>query len=58
MEEKYVVRTDKEISQPVTRSEAINMVKDYSKQGISAYIVSQDESQRIKDAKFNKPEWK
>lgn len=57
--QKYVVRTDTLISKPVSRQEAISKVKDYARQGISAYIISQDEEARIEESKdgFNKPKW-
>ncbi|WP_425447055.1 hypothetical protein [Dethiothermospora halolimnae] len=57
MTEKYVVRTDEKITNPMSREEAIKMVKDYDKQGISAYIVSEDEGERLKNSKFNVPKW-
>jgi len=57
MEEKYIVRTDKELSHPMSRDEAIKTVKRYEGQGISAYIVSEDEGIRLKSSKFNTPKW-
>ncbi|WDV44777.1 hypothetical protein PV797_14795 [Clostridiaceae bacterium M8S5] len=57
--ERYVVRTDTLVSKPVSREEAIERVKSYAKQGVSAYIVSEDEAKRIResDTGFNKPSW-
>ncbi|EOD01412.1 hypothetical protein [Caldisalinibacter kiritimatiensis] len=57
MEQRYVIRTNDGFSQPMTREQAIKMVKEYDKQGISAYIVSEEEGERIKKNKFNKPTW-
>ncbi|MGF7056585.1 hypothetical protein [Brassicibacter mesophilus] len=54
---RYVIRTDKEISSPMTREEAIKTVKEYEQRGISAYIVSEDEGERLKNSKFNIPKW-
>ncbi len=60
METKYVIiRSDtKTISSPMNQDEALSEVKNYDKQGISAYIVSEDEGNRIKNSHFNFPEWK
>ncbi|WP_202906786.1 hypothetical protein [Abyssisolibacter fermentans] len=55
--ERYVVRTDTLVSKPLSRKEAIERVKSYAKQGVSAYIVSEDEAQRLKNSEFNKPTW-
>ncbi len=57
MSEKYVVRTDSVISNPMSRDKAVKMVKQYDNQGISAYIVSEDEGERLKNSKFNTPKW-
>ncbi|MTI65904.1 MAG: hypothetical protein FH753_04800 [Firmicutes bacterium] len=59
MDEKYVVKTDNDYSKPMKRTEAINMVKQYADEGVSAYIISEDEAKRIKNSKsgFNKPKW-
>ncbi len=59
MEQKFMVRTEKGLSEAITREEAINKVKEYAHQGIEAYIVSEDEGERIKAGgnKFNKPTW-
>lgn len=57
MEDKYVIKTENGLSQSMTREEAIEKVKNYSNQGISAYIVSEDEGERIKNSKWNTPKW-
>lgn len=57
MEEKYVIKTEDGISECMTREEAIQKVKNYSNQGIKAYIVSEDEGERIKKSKWNQPKW-
>ncbi|MBS4537237.1 hypothetical protein GOQ27_02125 [Clostridium sp. D2Q-11] len=55
--EKYIVRTDKELSEPMARNEAIKMVKSYADNGVEAYIVSEDEGNRLKNSEFNRPKW-
>lgn len=55
--ERYIVRTDEELTPPMSRQEAISLVKKYSDEGIEAYIVSEDEGERLKNSKFNKPKW-
>ncbi|SHJ69580.1 hypothetical protein [Paramaledivibacter caminithermalis] len=59
MEKKYVIVGDNNsISTPMNRKEATDKVKEYEKQGISAYIVSENEGKRIKESgKFNTPKW-
>ncbi|WFD12118.1 hypothetical protein [Tepidibacter hydrothermalis] len=59
MERYVIIRSDnKSISEPMDREEAICTVKDYDKQGISSYIVSEDEGHRIaKDGNFYTPKW-
>lgn len=57
MEQRYIVRTDKELSEPMSRDKAIKMVKNYARQGISAYIVSEEEGNRLKTQEFNIPTW-
>ncbi len=57
MDKKYVICTDASISQPMTRDEAIKKVKEYDQQGVSAYIVSEEEGSRIKDSEFRTPKW-
>ncbi|WP_026477130.1 hypothetical protein [Alkaliphilus transvaalensis] len=59
MEQKFMVRTENGLSEAIARDEAIKRVKEYADQGIEAYIVSQDEGERIKASgnQFNKPTW-
>lgn len=59
MEQKYMVCTDGNISQPLSRQEAISRVKELERDGINAYIVSQDEGERIKKSheKLHTPRW-
>jgi len=58
MDKKYVVITDKEFSEPMSRSSAINIVKDYDEKGISSHIVSEEEASRIGSPEdFNDPKW-
>ena len=57
MDKRYVIRTDTFISEPMSREEAIQQVKGYDQQGISAYIVSEEESKRIKKGEFQTPKW-
>ena len=57
MGKKYVVRTDAEISEPMSREEAIQMARKYDQEGISAYIVSEEEGERMKNSQFNTPKW-
>lgn len=59
MDRYVIIRADnKSISQPMNKKEAIKHVKEYDKQGISSYIISEDEGLRIKNPeKFNIPKW-
>ncbi|WP_432408508.1 hypothetical protein [Wukongibacter sp. M2B1] len=59
MTKKYVlVGENKIISEPMDRMQAMNKVKEYSKEGKKAYIVSEEEGIRIeKDNNFNAPKW-
>ncbi|WP_130806026.1 hypothetical protein [Senegalia massiliensis] len=58
MDKKYVVITDNEFSQPMSRHSAINIVKDYDEKGISSHIVSEEEASRIGSPEnFNDPKW-
>lgn len=58
MDHMYVVITDKEFSEPMSRDSAINIVKDYDEKGISSHIVSQQEASRIGSPEnFNDPKW-
>ena len=58
MEEKYVVVTDDNFSEPMSKQEAIKSVKNYNSQNITAYIISEEEAKRIKTPEnFNTPKW-
>lgn len=59
MDKKYViVGENNSISQPMNRVEAINKAKQYGQEGKKAYIVTEEEGERIKKSgKFNTPEW-
>lgn len=59
MDKKYViVGKNNSISEPMNRMEAINKAKQYINEGKTAYIISEEESKRIKETgKFNTPEW-
>ena len=58
MDEKYVIVTENKFSDPMSREEAIKAVKEYDKEGITGYIVSEEEAKRIKDPNnFNTPKW-
>lgn len=58
MDNMYVVITDKKFSEPMSRESAINAVKDYEKKGITGYIVSQEEANRIGSPEnFREPKW-
>lgn len=58
MEQRYVVVTSNNFSEPMSREEAMKMVKEYDQRGMDGYIVSEDEAKRIKSpGNFNRPEW-
>jgi hypothetical protein len=58
MEQRFVVITNNNFSEPMSRENAIKMVKEYDKKGIDGYIVSEDEAKRIKTPEnFNEPKW-
>ena len=59
MDRRYVILKDNSpISQPMDKKEAIDKVKEYSKEGKSVYIVSEEEAKRIREnGVFNTPEW-
>lgn len=59
LDNKYIViGMNNSISEPMTRKEAINKVKDNYKDGVTSYIVSQAEGERIKEeGEFNTPKW-
>ena len=56
MSQRYIVVTDDNFSEPMSKDEAIKMVKDYDSKGIVGYIVSEEEAKRIKNpSNFNEP---
>jgi len=58
MDEKYIVVTENQFSDPMQKEDAIKVVKEYDKKGINGYIVSEEEAKRIKHPNnFNKPKW-
>ncbi|MCF6461174.1 hypothetical protein [Clostridium sp. Cult3] len=58
MSQRYIVVTDNNFSEPMSKDEAIKAVKDYDSKGIVGYIVSEEEAKRIKDpSNFNEPKW-
>lgn len=59
MKDKYVViRLDNSISRPMSKKEAINTVRNNYNNGISSYIVTQEEGERIrKEGGINTPKW-
>jgi len=58
MDQKYIVVTENQFSDPMQREDAIKIIKEYDKKGITGYIVSEEEAKRIKDPNnFNKPKW-
>lgn len=59
MDKRFViVGENNSVSEPMSRKEALNKVKEYEKQGVSAHIVSENEGKRIKESgKFNAPKW-
>jgi nitrogen regulatory protein PII-like uncharacterized protein len=58
MSQRYIVVTDDNFSEPMSKDEAIKMVKDYDSKGIVGYIVSEEEAKRIKNpSNFNEPKW-
>lgn len=59
MNQRYIVITDDKFSEPMSKEEAIKLVKDYDSKGIVGYIVSEEEGNRIKKpSNFNEPKWK
>ncbi len=58
MEQKFVVVTDEKFSHPMSRKDAIELVKSYDNKQITAYIISEEEAKRIKNPEnFNTPKW-
>lgn len=58
MDQKYIVITNNNFSEPMSRENAIKMVKDYDRKGVTGYIVSEEEAKRIGSPEnFNNPKW-
>ena len=58
MSQRYIVVTDNNFSEPMSKDVAIKAVKDNDSKGIVGYIVSEEEAKRIKDpSNFNEPKW-
>lgn len=58
MKQRYVVVSKNSFSEPMSREEAMKMVKEYDQRGMGGYIVSEDEAKRIKSPEnFSKPKW-
>ena len=58
MEQKFVVVTDEKFSHPMSRKDAIELVKSYDNKQVTAYIISEKEAKRIKTPEnFNTPKW-
>lgn len=58
MDQKYIVIANNNFSEPMSRENAIKMVKDYDKKGVTGYIVSEEEAKRIGSPEnFNNPKW-
>lgn len=58
MSQRYIVITDDKFSEPMSKEEAIKLVKEYDSKGIVGYIVSEEEANRIKEpSNFNEPKW-
>lgn len=58
MDKKFVVVTDEKFSNPMSREDAIELVKSYDNDQVTAYIVSEEEAKRIKNPEnFNRPKW-
>lgn len=58
MEERYVVVTDDNFSEPMSKEEAVKKLKSYDNQDVTAYIISEEEAKRVKTPQnFNTPKW-
>lgn len=59
MNQKYVIITNETFSEPMSKEDAIKSVKEYDKEGVIGYIVSEEEAKRIGTPEnFNSPQWK
>ncbi|MCF6463182.1 hypothetical protein [Clostridium sp. Cult1] len=50
MGEKFVVVVDEKFSEPMPKEEAIKKVKSYDDKTVNAYMVSEEEAQRIRSS--------
>ena len=58
MDQKFIVVTNEKFSHPMSRKDAIELVKSYDNKQVTAYIVSEEEAKRIKvPENFNTPKW-
>lgn len=58
MKQRYVVVAEDKFSDPMSKEEAIKMVKSYDSKDVTAYIVSEKEAKRIETPdNFNTPKW-
>ncbi|NMA85878.1 MAG: hypothetical protein GX968_00975 [Tissierellia bacterium] len=58
MDQKFIVVTNEKFSHPMSRKDAIELVKSYDNKQVTAYIVSEEEAKRIKTPEnFNRPKW-
>ena len=58
VDQKYIVITNNNFSDPMEKKDAIKAVKEYDKKGVTGYIVSEEEAKRIKNpSNFNEPKW-
>ena len=56
MSQRYIVITDDKFSEPMSKEEAIKLVKEYDSKGIVGYIVSEDEAKKTKkSSNFTEP---
>ena len=58
MDQKFVVVTNDIFSSPMSKEDAIKAVKSCDHKGVTAYIVSEKEAEKIKSPdNFNEPKW-
>lgn len=50
MGEKFVVVVDEKFSEPMLKEEAIKKVKSYDDKTVNAYMVSEEEAQRMRSS--------
>ncbi|NLW23582.1 MAG: hypothetical protein GXY88_10095 [Tissierellia bacterium] len=49
MSQRYVVIADDKFSEPMSKEEAIKKVKSYDDKAVTAYMVSEEEAERLKN---------